>query len=436
MKRRLFFALLLWMVGGVMSVVQAAAGAKIGGRSLASYRIVYAPDAEHEEGSDAAAYAQQALQAATGVSPEIVGSDAWKQGSAIRLEHDRALEPFGYSVRLEGRAMVVHAGGCWAMQKAVQLVAEQLKDKGRIPAGYRLEGTVMGEHLFPVAEGANLRILDDNIWDYSSETIPEAWKPTGIDPRDDVRAPQFAQLVRAYMPDIVTLQEYSRHMHDRFYPRIREYGYVISYESGQDWNNTPIFYNPQTVEQLYVNYNLYTPARWSNIGSKSFTSAVFRHKATGRVFAVLTTHLWWKGESAQPGSTQARAAQVRLMLAEAEILRAEYKCPVFVTGDMNCYENSIPIRQFFESDYKPCYELATQYADLHNGHHICSPKDGFSRESRRRSPERKEGAIDHCLLLDPKQQVEVKVFDCVQAYFTVLLTDHYPNVIDAKLFTK
>lgn len=421
------------MMGGVMSVAQAATGAKIGGRSLASYRIVYAPDAEAEEGSDAAAYVQQALQTATGVSPEIVSSDAWKQGSAIRLEHDKALEPFGYSVRLEGRALVVRAGGCWAMQKAAQQVAAQLKDGGRIPSGYRLEGTVMGEHLFPIAEGANLRILDDNIWDYSAETIPEAWKPTGIDPRDDVRAPQFAQLVRAYMPDIVTLQEYSRHMHDRFYPRIQEYGYVISYESGRDWNNTPIFYNPQTVEQLYVNYNLYTPARWSNAGSKSFTSAVFRHRATGKVFAVITTHLWYMNEKRQPGSNQARAAQVRLMLAEAEILRAEHKCPVFVTGDMNCYESTIPIRQFFESGYKPCYELATQYADLHNGHHICGPKDGFSRESRRPSPERKEGAIDHCLLLDPEQKVEVKVFDCVQAYFTVLLTDHYPNVIDARL---
>lgn len=433
MKRKLLFALLLWSLGGVMSVAQAAAAARIYGRSLASYQIVYAAGAEAEEGNDAAAYVRQTLQAATGIAPAICSDAEWKRGSAIRLEHDKTLEPFGYSICREGRALVIRGGGCWAMQKAARMVAEELKEKGRIPDGYTREGTVMGEHLFPIAEGANLRILDDNIWDYSSETIPEAWKPTGIDPRDDVRAPQFAQLVRAYMPDIVTLQEYSRHMHDRFYPRIQEYGYVISYESGRDWNNTPIFYNPQTVEQLYVNYNLYAPARWSNSGSKSFTSAVFRHKQTGRVFGVITTHLWYMHDSRQPGSSQARAAQVRLMLAEAEIIRAEHQCPIFVTGDMNCYESTIPMRQFFESGYKPCYELATQYADLHNGHHICGPKDGFSRESRRPSPERKKGAIDHCLLLDPEQKVEVKVFDCVQAYFTVLLTDHYPNVIDAKL---
>lgn len=433
MKRKLLFALLLWSLGGVMSVAQAAAAARIYGRNLASYQIVYAAGAEAEEGSDAAAYVQQTLQTATGVAPAICSDAEWKRGSAIRLEHDKALEPFGYSICREGHVLVIRGGGCWAMQKAARMVAEELKEKGRIPDGYTREGTVMGEHLFPIAEGANLRILDDNIWDYSSETIPEAWKPTGIDPRDDVRAPQFAQLVRAYMPDIVTLQEYSRHMHDRFYLRIQEYGYVISYESGRDWNNTPIFYNPQTVEQLYVNYDLYTPARWSNSGSKSFTSAVFRHKQTGRVFGVITTHLWYMHDSRQPGSSQARAAQVRLMLAEAEIIRAEHQCPIFVTGDMNCYEKTIPMQQFFESGFKPCYELATQYADLHNGHHICSPKDGFSRESRRPSPERKKGAIDHCLLLDPEQKVEVKVFDCVQAYFTVLLTDHYPNVIDAKL---
>ena len=240
MKRKLLFALLLWSLGGVMSVAQAAAAARIYGRNLASYQIVYAAGAEAEEGNDAAAYVQQTLQAATGIAPAICSDAEWKRGSAILLEHDKTLEPFGYSICREGRALVIRGGGCWAMQKAARMVAEELKEKGRIPDGYTRDGTVMGEHLFPIAEGANLRILDDNIWDYSSETIPEAWKPTSIDPRDDVRAPQFAQLVRAYMPDIVTLQEYSRHMHDRFYPRIQEYGYVISYESGRDWKSAEV----------------------------------------------------------------------------------------------------------------------------------------------------------------------------------------------------
>ena len=65
---------------------------------------------------------------------------------------------------------------------------------------------------FRLAEGADLRILNDNIWDYSQDTIPPKWQEIGEDPRDFVRAPQFARLVTDYMPDVLTLQEYSSHM--------------------------------------------------------------------------------------------------------------------------------------------------------------------------------------------------------------------------------
>lgn len=412
---------------------QAAPSARKGWHSLSSHAVVYPSAAEAEEGIDAALYLQQLCKDRLGETPRIVCDTLRWRGPSVVLEHDESLEPFGYRIEQKGRSFTLSAGGCWALRRAAELLVEELGKEKRVAPKFVRQGTVMGEQLFPLAEGANLRILDDNIWDYSAETIPDVWQKAGVDPRDDARAPQFAQLVRAYMPDILTLQEYSTHMHARFYPLIQQWGYVISYESGSDWNNTPIFYNPQTVEQLYANYVLYTPAQWSNAGSKSFTSAVFRHKATGKTFAVLTTHLWFKGEKKQAGSDQARAAQVRLMLAEAAILKAEYGCPIFVTGDMNCYESSTAMLQFFEDGFVPCYRLATQYADLHNGHHICSPSEIFSRKSRRPSKERSAGAIDHCLLRDEKKEVEVKVFDCVQAYFTVKLTDHYPNVVDAKL---
>ena len=49
-------------------------------------------------------------------------------------------------------------------------------------------------------------------------------------------------------------------MHERFYPLIRRYGYRIAYEGEEPWNNTPIFYNPETVELVDVNYVLYAPS--------------------------------------------------------------------------------------------------------------------------------------------------------------------------------
>lgn len=287
---------------------------------------------------------------------------------------------------------------------------------------------------FRLAEGADLRILNDNIWDYSQDTIPPKWKEIGEDPRDFVRAPQFARLVTDYMPDVLTLQEYSSHMHAEFYPRVQDAGYVIAWESKEDWNNTPIFYYPETMELLYVNYHKYTPAQWCNRGTKSFTSAVFKRKSDSKVFALINTHLWWKSDKVMPGSTMARAAQVRLMMAEAEIIAAKFGAiPIIVTGDMNCEENTVPIQQFISAGYIPCYKAATTYGDNNNGHHICSPKDGYLPKSRRKGPDRETGAIDHCLILDPAKQSEIKVFDCIMEEYTVKLTDHYPLLIDIRL---
>lgn len=81
---------------------------------------------------------------------------------------------------------------------------------------------------FKIAEGADLRILDDNIWDYSKDTIPPKWKAIGEDPRDFKRAPLFARLIKDYLPDVFAFQEYSDHMHKEFYHLVRNNGYVIA----------------------------------------------------------------------------------------------------------------------------------------------------------------------------------------------------------------
>lgn len=287
---------------------------------------------------------------------------------------------------------------------------------------------------YKIAESADVRILDDNIWDYSLDTIPPKWKEIGEDPRDFVRAPQFARLITDYMPDVLTLQEYSSHMHDELYPRISKEGYVIAWESGEDWNNTPVFYYEKTMEPLYVKYHKYTPEQWCNRGTKSFTSIVLKRKSDGKVFSVINTHLWWKSDHVQPGSTMARAAQLRLIMAEAEIIRAKFgNIPLFVVGDMNCEENTVPLQQLIQAGYAPCYKIATKYGDNNNGHHICGPHDGYSKQSRRKGPDRETGAIDHWLLLDTEGKAQVVVFDCIMEEYTVRLTDHYPLLVDFKL---
>ena len=44
---------------------------------------------------------------------------------------------------------------------------------------------------YNMSSNADLRIIANNIWEYSEETIPEKWQELGEDPRDFVRAPQL-----------------------------------------------------------------------------------------------------------------------------------------------------------------------------------------------------------------------------------------------------
>lgn len=285
---------------------------------------------------------------------------------------------------------------------------------------------------FPRGEGVNLRILDDNVWDYSKDVIPESWKGLPADPRDPERSKGFARLIGDYLPDVLTFQEYSNHMHEYLFPKIEGWGYVYARPAEElRKNNTPIFYNTHTMELVEVNYHLYTPRQWSNSDSKSYSSAVFIHKASGRYVAVITTHLWWKSEKAQVGSDMARASQAALVCAHAGLLQSRYDCPVFITGDMNAREETLAIQMYFKAGYKPCYKLATEFADNHTGHHNCFPNSGYSRDFDTAHPTREAGAIDHCLLKDPNGIVEIRRFDCVMDEYTVPLTDHYPNIIDA-----
>lgn len=410
----------------------AIASVRLAGKNLSQYTIVYDAQAEPEVGSGMALKVQQLIADSLGVTLPIKDSASFRHGSDIRLHPSDEKDVFSYAVQSRAGQVLVEAGGCWAMEYAARQLVSRLAH-GTLKSDMPLTGDVTGKVLFDRPEDTNFRILDDNIWDYSTENIPPAWQEAGIDCRDDWRAPQFAQMVRAYMPDVVMLQEYSHHAHDRFYPLIQQYGYKIAWESQEHWNNTPLFYDTCRVEMLESNYVLYTPQKWSNGNTKSYTSAVFRLKESGDTVACISTHLWWQSDARCPGSTLARAAQARLVMAEAEGIRQKYHCTIFVCGDMNCEENTIPIRQFIDGGYKPCYKAATEYGNRENGHHICSPSEVGIRTSRRKSPDREKGAIDHCFIYNATEGTYVQRFDCLTPYFTVLLTDHYPNLIDAHL---
>lgn len=208
---------------------------------------------------------------------------------------------------------------------------------------------------------------------------------------------------------------------------------LVNDENAQIWCQTPIFYNPQTIEVVERNVVNYVPYKFAVNNSKSYTAAILRHKKTGKTFAVINTHLWWQSEQNMAGSDYARISQVYLIMAEAETIRQKHNCPVFVTGDMNATEHDPSVSKFIEAGYKPCYKIATKMTDNRCGVHHCG-SEGYSLERKMPLPtDRENGAIDHCLLYNAQGSTEIVGFMCDHENFISYISDHYPNIIDVNL---
>ena len=302
----------------------------------------------------------------------------------------------------------------------------------RLRADYDTLGNHKGAYLFPKEKGANLRILDINVWEWDDtrENLPQAWVELGEDCTNEVRSVGFAGVITAHMPEVVCLQEYSPEMHEELYPKLQKAGYEITFVPGPGEENfTPVLYRKSHLTLLETAYFPHA-LPYNNRGTKSFTTAVFQMKKGGKKFIVANTHLWWKSETAMAGSDSARTQQVRNIIAQAEKLRLKYDCPVFFMGDLNCNLRSEALGVALEAGYKPAWEIATVRGDLRCGHHKCD-KGGFSRKQNKTDDG--FGCIDHFFILDPPGSVEVKTFVRDYAWFTVKLTDHYPNYADLLL---
>ena len=124
----------------------------------------------------------------------------------------------------------------------------------RLREDYDSLGNVTGKYLFPKEKGANLRILDINVWEWdgTKATLPEAWKKAGEDCSNEVRSKGFSGIVKAYLPEVVCLQEYSPEMHVEFYPQVSKAGYEgMFYASKSDLTDETAF----NIAKIENNYN-------------------------------------------------------------------------------------------------------------------------------------------------------------------------------------
>ena len=413
---------------------------RVGGTAIGDFVPVYSATVEDEEGKTIASSLGDVLFNLSGASLKAV-ADSAKSDSAHKIFigptndaystslYSSGFDTFDYRLEVRDGNLYLAGGSCFALQYCVNLLRDEYLANGlSLDAGLTLTGSAYGKRLYYLEEGADVRIMSNNAWQCDDNKA--AWKDIEEDCSAEVRSKGLAAVYMAYNPDVICFQEMSIKMIRLIRNELTKCGFsykLLSYSSGGDADYTCILYREDTVEVVERGYHEFTYG--CNGGTKSYTWGYFKHKTTGKTFVALSTHLWWKSDTAQAGSDEMRERQAAEIVAEADSLIAKYGVPVWVMGDFNTRTTSAAFLVFTSGGFRDAFDIATVYADDNSGYHTCT-RQTFARETQLRPY--KSNAIDHILLKNPGA-TEVLTFNHIRPYFYIKLSDHYPLYADAKL---
>lgn len=353
-------------------------GFSVGGISLSSMEIVV-PKSPTVSEYRTAVLLQQHLLNYVGYSLPLKkgvineGAAGWIKIGASLCEKAKAGEAHSYAVAVSGSTMEIVAEDFYGyeavqslLQSTVFAARNQQKEMNDDTA---FSGT--GDAKDVLNHEGDVRLAFHNI----HGSCDPAEFP--VSPVADMMSEVFAE----YLPDVLGLQECSPQMRSsgniegKLAPLYTEVDVLSSpyYRRNGSQNFTPLFYRADTLDLLkagFFGYNAipydndaYTSLRKGQTAetllngntpqnggtstsradkSKSVTWAVFRHKATGKIFMAASTHLWW--ENNDEGDRAMRQIQMcylkDLLMKEAKNYLAETNnaadiLPIFVGGDYN-----------------------------------------------------------------------------------------------------
>lgn len=412
--------------------------ATVGGVPIEQFTIVYPYRATNDEGKSVAQSLQNMLLEYTGKKLEIVSDREAAAAHEIIIgetSRDYSKELYkktygAYDYHIEFKdGRLYFAGESFGLQYCIKYLIDVYFGFGSsVPENLSASGSMYGHQIYNIENGGDIRIMSNNVWDCNSNK--PAWEALGEDCSAKTRSVGLAATYMAYAPDVICLQEMSINMIGFIRKHLKDNGFsydLLTYTVGNDADNTCILYRTDTLKLLDKGHHEYTYG--NNGGSKSYTWGYFEQKSTGKKFAALSTHMWYKSESAEPGSNKHRENQAAEIVAEMDKVIAKYDCPVFIMGDFNTRTDSAAFKVFLDGGFKNTYGLASVFADNHRGRHTCN-NDGFALES---APGTYAGeAIDH-ILLKNGGDTKIYVFDHARPYFYIKLSDHYPVFVDATL---
>ena len=395
------------------------------GSDLSEFRIVYSKSDLYSAERNARLFAYELARDAGYVldlaavttadkenRKEIVFGDTAHGGEKVTTKH-------GYSIKASGNKLYVSAECLEGYREVLKYLTGTLF-KGEtvtIEEGFTHSGVAVPELASDIETRAGeYRVIFNNIYGSHQAEHPA-----------ETRNLMQAELHLEYMPDVIGLQESSDKV-TSYHTFMKRHGYtgVPSKPNNSNAHDyTAMLYRADKLELLECGYHLYDDGAGDK--SKAVTWAVFKDKATGDVFAVGSTHFYYKGDDAGNASRLKDAAQ----LAEvAKKITSKYNCPFVVGGDYNCNINSEPFGILNKEGFLNFQKISPDTMDS-TTHHSYSAYDETLRlylvPIAPTNPYNR--AIDHALLYN-QSTLAPKMFRVILDDYSFLSSDHCPVMVD------
>ena len=349
---------------------------------------------------------------------------------------------FGNSERLSGnlysvREGHVSAGSHYGYDKATEML-KTLIEEGTLPEDAQFSGDAAEDFADPTVytlkRSGDARVMYCNVFNalYKVDKINTPELTSGPIP---LRHMMESELFRAYLPDALCLQEYSKYFRDGWEGSpsmtsyLEELGYVEAVAKTPDDipNNTPVFYLADRLELIECGFHLYSGEHGDK--SKSVTWARLRIKASGKCFVAMSTHFMW---NAPHKLTREQAVEIRNSNAKEALELIEEIAsdePVIFGGDLNCNTREEAWLSLAEGGLTYAKNIAEHFNTSRGWKSYAIYDSNLNVHVKVPVPPDGNG-IDHVFV---KGNIKVDTFMTVTDKFALLSTDHCPKFADIVL---